>query len=140
MTSNEKGIRRIAAVSLAIVGVIHLVLSPEYLDEETYIGALFIAGGLAGLVIAARLWVTTDRRAWSVGVLIAAGMFAGFVLSRTTGLPGFKEGEWELSGIVSLILEAVFMGAAARLRRPAARRRRVAAAVRADDRLGTGRA
>ena len=43
-----------------------------------------------------------------------AGMGVGFVLSRTVGLPGFHEGEWELSGIVCLLLEAGFVGAAAR--------------------------
>jgi hypothetical protein len=41
-----------------------------------------------------------------------AGMGIGFVLSRTTGLPGLHESEWELSGIVALVLEAGFVAAA----------------------------
>jgi hypothetical protein len=40
-------------------------------------------------------------------------MGLGFVLSRTVGLPGFKEAEWELSGIVSLLLEGGVLVAAA---------------------------
>jgi hypothetical protein len=32
-------------------------------------------------------------------------------LSRTTGLPGFHESEWELSGVVALALEAGFVAA-----------------------------
>jgi hypothetical protein len=36
------------------------------------------------------------------------GMGIAFVLSRTTGLPGFKESGWELSGVVTLVLEAGF--------------------------------
>jgi hypothetical protein len=36
-------------------------------------------------------------------------MFAGFILSRTVGLPNFKESEWELPGIVSLLLEAGYI-------------------------------
>lgn len=44
--------------------------------------------------------------------VIAAGMGVGFVLSRTVGLPGFHESEWELSGLVSLLLEAGFLAAA----------------------------
>lgn len=111
MTTNELRLRRIAAAALAIVGVIHLVLAPEYLDEQAYIGVLFIAGGLAGLFVAFRLWIAPDRFAWTLGALVAAGMFVGFVLSRTTGLPGFHEEEWELSGIISLILEAGYLGA-----------------------------
>ena len=39
-------------------------------------------------------------------------MAAGFVLSRTVGLPGFHESEWELSGLLSLLLEGGFVAAA----------------------------
>ena len=106
----ESTLRRLAAAAIAAVGVIHLALSPEYLDEQAYVGVLFIGGGIAALFVAFRLWFAADRAAGGLGVLIAAGMFVGFVLSRTVGLPGFKEEEWELSGIVSLILEAGFIG------------------------------
>ena len=50
---------------------------------------------------------------WALGALIAAGMAAGFILSRSIGLPGFHESDWELSGIVSVLLEAGFIGALA---------------------------
>ena len=49
---------------------------------------------------------------WLLGALTMAGMGIGFVLSRTTGLPGFHESEWELSGIVCLVLEAAFVAVA----------------------------
>jgi hypothetical protein len=111
MNSNEQPIRRVAAVAIALVGAIHLVLAPEQLKSEAYVGVLFIVGGLAALYVAVRLWMARDRFAWTLGALVAACMFAGFILSRTTGLPGFKEPEWELSGIVSLILEAGFIAA-----------------------------
>ena len=39
-------------------------------------------------------------------------MGAGFILSRTVGLPGFHESEWELSGMVSLLFEAGFLALA----------------------------
>ena len=103
--------RRLAAALLAVTGLLHLVLAPEYLDEKAYIGALFIAGGLAALIIAARLWSTHDRRAWALGALIALGMAVGFILSRSVGLPGFHETDWELSGIVSVLLELGFVAA-----------------------------
>ena len=103
-------IRRSAAALLAATGLLHLVLAPEYLDEKAYIGGLFIVGGLASLAIAARLWTANDRRAWALGALIAVGMAGGFILSRSIGLPGFHEADWELSGIVSLLLELGFVG------------------------------
>ena len=109
MTS-ETTLRRLAAAAIAVVGLIHLVQAPEYLDEQTYIGVLFIAGGVGALLVAIRLWLTQDRAAGTLGSVIAVGMFVGFILSRTVGLPGFKEEEWEPSGIASLILEAGFLG------------------------------
>src|SRR3954451_869520 len=131
MNSNEQGIRRFAAVAIAMVGVLHLVLAKEYLEEETYIGVLFIAGGVAAVVVAVRLWMAPDRLAWGIGALVAAGMFVGFVLSRTTGLPGFKESEWELSGIVSLLIEAGFIAIAIPALMP--RRETAAAPATADE-------
>jgi hypothetical protein len=98
--------RRAAAVLLAGTGVLHLALAPEYLEEQLYVGLLFIAGGIVSALLAARLWRTDDVRAWLAGATVAAGMAAGFVLSRTVGLPGFHEAEWEASGLLSLLLEA----------------------------------
>jgi hypothetical protein len=106
-------LRRLGSGLLAATGALHLVLAPEYLGEQAYVGVLFILGGIAALVLAARLWLTADRVAWAGGAAIAAGMAAGFVLSRTTGLPGFHESEWELSGMVSLLLELGFLAIAA---------------------------
>ena len=110
--------RKISAAALAAVGVIHLVLSPEYLSEEAYIGLLFIAGGLLLCALAVALWRADNVPSWFLGALTMAGMGIGFVLSRTTGLPGFHESEWELSGIVALVLEAGFVAAALPALRP----------------------
>ncbi|HWK28723.1 MAG TPA: hypothetical protein VNS09_19320 [Solirubrobacter sp.] len=102
-----------AAALLAATGALHLILAPEYLGEKAYVGVLFILGGLGSLAVAARLWTRHDRVTWALGALIATGMAVGFILSRTVGLPGFHESEWELSGIVSVLLEAGFIGALA---------------------------
>jgi hypothetical protein len=113
-TSTSTTIRRVGAGALGVVGVVHLILSPEQLSEEAYIGILFILGGLLLCVLAVRLWRSDDVPAWLLGALTMAGMGIGFVLSRTTGLPGFHEGEWELSGLVCLVLEVGFIGLAPR--------------------------
>jgi peptidoglycan/LPS O-acetylase OafA/YrhL len=110
--------RKLAAAALAVVGVIHLILSPEYLSEQTYIGALFIAGGLFMCALAIALWRADNVPSWLLGALTIAGMGIGFVLSRTTGLPGLHESEWELSGIVCLVLEAAFVAVAIAALRP----------------------
>ncbi len=84
----------------------------EYFGEQAYVGVLFLLGAVAGGLVALRLWQRNDPQAWALGSLIAVGMGAGFILSRTVGLPGFHEGEWELSGLVSLLLETGFVGLA----------------------------
>src|SRR5436853_2996467 len=111
MNPKARRARRGASVAIAVVGVIHLVLAKEQFDSQAYVGVLFIAGGLASLYVAYRLWTARDVVAWTLGAFVAAGMFVGFILSRTTGLPGFKEADWETSGIVSLVLEAAYLAA-----------------------------
>jgi hypothetical protein len=106
--------RRLAAGSLGIVGLIHLILAPEYFSEQAYIGVLFVLGAAALGWFALRLWRDDDVPSWLLGALTMAGMGIGFVLSRTVGLPGFHESEWELSGLLCLLLEAGFVVVAAR--------------------------
>lgn len=105
--------RRGAALAIAGVAAIHFALADEYLNDTPYIGLLFIAGAIASAYVAVRLGFSRDIVAWSLGGLVAAGMFVGFILSRTVGLPSFHESEWEGSGILALILEAVYLGAMA---------------------------
>src|SRR4051795_12043846 len=104
--------RKLAAAALAAVGAIHLILTPEYLNEQLYVGVLFIVGGIALLTLAARLWRRDDGPTWFLGALTMAGMGLGFVLSRTTGLPSFHPNDWELSGLLCLVLQAGFVGVA----------------------------
>jgi len=119
MNESNEGKRRLAAGALALTGALHLVLAPEYIGEQAYIGVLFVLGGIAAIAVAARLWSRDDAAAWALGALIAAGMAVGFVLSRTVGLPGFHESEWEISGLVSVVLEIGFVAVAASvIRRP----------------------
>jgi hypothetical protein len=119
---NSMTLKQLACAALALTGLLHLVLAPEYLAQEAYVGGLFIAGGLASLGIAVWLWHSDDALAWSAGALVCAGMALGFIFSRTIGLPGFQESEWELSGILSVLLELGVVGAAvASLRTPRSR-------------------
>ncbi|MFL5865941.1 MAG: hypothetical protein ACJ766_02455 [Thermoleophilaceae bacterium] len=68
---------------------------------------------------------------------MAAGMFVGFVLSRTVGMPSFHESDWESSGILSLLLEGFYLAATGWWLRSAVRRAR--AAEEALPRVGRAR-
>jgi hypothetical protein len=116
MTETTPTIRRAGAALLAATGALHLALVPEYLGEKAYVGVLFILGGLTAIATAVALWRRPDPLAWTVGALVCAGMGAGFVLSRTTGLPGFHPHDWEASGVLSLLIEGAFLTALAAAR------------------------
>jgi hypothetical protein len=101
-----------AGISLiVVVGLIHLIDAPEDLEEGPYLGFLFLANFLGALVAAAGIY-RGSRWGWVIGLLVAGGAFAGYVISRTAGLPGLPaEEEWlEPLGVLSLVVEALFVG------------------------------
>jgi hypothetical protein len=101
-----------AGISLiVIVGLIHLINSPEDLEEGAYTGLLYLAN-FFGAILAAIGIYRGRSWGWSLGALVSVGAFAGYVISRTVGLPGLGvEEEWlEPLGVLSLLVEALFVG------------------------------
>jgi hypothetical protein len=98
-------------------GLIHLIEGPEYLQEVRYIGLLFVAS-VVGALLAAFGIARGERWGWMLGVLVAGGSIAGYLLSRSIGLPGFRENTWqafaEPLGLLSLLVEGLFLVVAAR--------------------------
>jgi len=101
-----------AGISLiVIVGLIHLINSPEDLAEGSYTGLLYLANFVGALTAAMGIYRGRSW-GWSLGALVSVGAFVGYVISRTVGLPGLPvETEWlEPLGVLSLIVEALFVG------------------------------
>ena len=101
-----------AGISLiVIVGLIHLINSPEDLAEGSYTGLLYLAN-FFGAILAAIGIYRGRSWGWGLGALVAGGAFVGYVISRTVGLPGLGvEEEWlEPLGLLSLLVEALFVG------------------------------
>ena len=101
-----------AGVSLiVIVGLIHLINSPEDMAEGSYTGLLYLAN-FAGAILAAIGIYRGRSWGWSLGALVSVGAFVGYVISRTVGLPGLGvEEEWlEPLGVLSLMVEGLFVG------------------------------
>jgi Na+/proline symporter len=118
-------LRWIAVAMAGVEVVIHAVLVPSHLKETPYIGVLFIAAtAILTVVLVSLLRPRTRVAGWVVGALTCAGMFVGFIVSRTIGLPDYNE-TWTSDrglGLISLPPELIFIGAAlyaVRLRRAA---------------------
>jgi len=68
-----------------------------------------------GLALALRLTQGADRRTWAAMFALAAAPVAGYLLSRTTGLPGDPSdiGEWaDPLGLAALAVEVALVGLA----------------------------
>jgi hypothetical protein len=102
--------RTVTALGLVGIALIHLVELPDTLDDQAYVGGLFIAAIVSSLLLVAVLSRTDDSRAWAATGGFAALVLIAFLLSRTTGLPGFTDykGVWDdPSGLQSMVVEGL---------------------------------
>jgi hypothetical protein len=113
--------RPTAIALLVLTAAAHLHLAPEHLHEMPYIGVLFVLGGVGSLLAAGWLAARDSRLAWAAGGLLCAAMLAALILSRTTGLPSFKEDGLEPLAVVCLLDEAAFLALWALRQRSATR-------------------
>ncbi len=105
--------RRLAAVVLLAIGILHLGLMSDYLEDAFSVGVLFFVSFPVSSYLAVRLWVEDDRLAWLTGGVISIGMVLAFLASRTVGFLGFEDSTWDAWGVVSLVLESAFVVLAA---------------------------
>lgn len=117
-TQTLLGARLLASLCVVAEIGIHLFLLPDHLEEQPYIGGLFIASAVILTAVVVGLGAPGLVRAASylVGAIVCVAMFGGFVASRTVGLPmGYLEGWFtdHALGIVSLAFEVIFVACAA---------------------------
>ena len=107
--------RAVGIVLLLGVALIHLLDAVAKFHETRYVFWLYIALMLASLVVAVVLLRTDSRLAWTLVVLASGATIVGFILSRTTGLPGAKDdiGNWaQPLGMASLFVEGTVIAVA----------------------------
>jgi hypothetical protein len=101
--------RSAAAVGLATIGLIHLLDAPTKYSETPYMFWMYLAL-IAGCLLGAMLLLRAHARlGWVAAMVLSSSPFIGYVLSRTTGLPGAMGdiGNWtEPLGLASLYVEA----------------------------------
>ena len=127
--------------------MIHLLDAIGKYHETRYVFWMYIALIVGCVATAGAVLFTRTRAAFLVAAGLAASAAAGYVLSRTTGLPNATGdiGNWtEPLGLASLFVEAAVAAVAHRRvrrrsrarQRPRARSRRAAVALRRHGRSG----
>lgn len=104
----------VAAVHVDDQGGVTALADPDWLGwayRLLELGSIVVAGAL---VFAAGAAIDGARAAvvWVAAALVGAGPFIGYVLTRTTGLPGDSDdiGNWgETLGLVSLVVEGLLV-------------------------------
>ena len=109
-STQGKVIAWIGILLIAVEGLIHLLDAPDSFEDATYMGLSFLAIVLGAAVASVGIY-QGQRWGWSFGALIAGSALVGYVISRTTGLPGLPAEEWlEPLGMLSLLVEGLFVG------------------------------
>lgn len=99
-------------VLILVTGLIHFVAAPDSFDETTYKGVLFVANGIGAIVAAIGIYRGSRTWGWGLGLIVAAGAFVAYVLSRTVGLPDLPaepDAWFEPQGLASMIVEVGFV-------------------------------
>jgi hypothetical protein len=111
--AREIATRAVIAVGLAGIALIHLLDSIGKFHETRYVFWLYIALMLGSLAVAAAVLHSRRRSIWLAAAGLAAGAMAGYVISRTVGLPSATGdvGNWtEPLGLASLFVEGAVVG------------------------------
>jgi len=101
-------IRAVGVLGLLGVALIHLLDLQSKFHEVPYLGVAYLGLIAATLATAAVLIRHDSRGAWILALVLAGATFAGYAVSRTTGLPSATDdvGNWlESLGLASLFTE-----------------------------------
>jgi hypothetical protein len=101
--------RAVGVLGLLGVALVHVLDLPSKFHEVPYLGVAYLALIIGTLMAAAVLARHDSRTAWTATLVLAGATFAGYAVSRTTGLPSATDdiGNWfEPLGLASLFIEA----------------------------------
>jgi hypothetical protein len=108
MSGSQVARRALVASGLLAVALVHVLDLPGKWEETPWMGYAFAALIAACVVLTEVTLRVANRLIWPVVAIVALGPVAGFVLTRTVGLPGARDdiGNWlEPLGLASLFVE-----------------------------------
>jgi hypothetical protein len=102
-------IQWLAILLVLETGLLHLMTAQGEYEEVAYMGYLFVGNFLLALIAAYGIY-RQQLWGWLAGLFLAAGSIAGYIWSRTLGMPGMEVEEWLTPfGISALIVEGLFV-------------------------------
>ena len=105
----SKFLHWLAIILILEIGLLHIITAQGEYEEAAYMGYLFAANFFGSLIAALGIY-HKQFWGWMLGLVIAAGSIAGYIWSRTLGMPGMNVEEWFTPyGIVSMSLEGAFI-------------------------------
>jgi hypothetical protein len=113
---SEPAARMLGVLALAAIAVIHILDAPGTFGETRYVFWLYIAIVAGTIPASLALLQWSSRRAWVGAAAIAAGPLAGYLLTRSVGLPGDSGdiGNWlDSLGLASMFVETGLLSLAA---------------------------
>jgi hypothetical protein len=108
--------RAVVVIGLSGIALVHLLDSISKFSETPYVAWMYIALMLGSLGAAALLIVSRSKIGFAAAGTLAASAIAGYVLSRTTGLPNATGdiGNWtEPLGLAALFIEGCVLAVSA---------------------------
>jgi hypothetical protein len=103
-----KIIQGVAIFLIIEIGLTHYFTAQHEFENSWIIGYLFIFNFLGSLLAAYGIY-RQKAWGWVMGLFIALGSIAGYIWSRTSGLPGLSPEEWfDPWGVSALIAEGLF--------------------------------
>jgi hypothetical protein len=102
--------RAVGIVGLVGIALIHFLDAFSVIDESKFVFGLYIALMIVTLIASGILLRTDSQRTWMLAGGTAGLTLLGFILTRTTGLPGFPDnvGNWrEPLGLASVWVEGL---------------------------------
>jgi len=104
-----KALQWLAIILIIETGLLHLIHAQHAYEEVAYLGYLFVLNFLGALLAAYGIY-REKMWGWWLGIGIATGSIAGYLWSRTLGLPGAEVEEWLYSsGVLAVGMECLYL-------------------------------
>ncbi len=99
----------LAIVLILETGLLHLMTAQSEYEEAVYMGYLFVGNFVLALIAAYGIY-RKELWGWLVGLFVALASIAGYIWSRSLGMPGMEVEEWLMPfGISAMVIEVLFV-------------------------------